>query len=51
MAGWQRSIRRRPCPEDDDRDNADEHRYDDDNEYHKGAVEAITGESDGAVIL
>ena len=51
VAGWQRSIRRPPCPEDDDRNVVDEHRDNDDNdddEEHRGAVETIAGEIDGA---
>ena len=43
MAGWQRFIRRPPCPEDDD-DDCD----DDDDDNHRGAVETNAGESDGA---
>ena len=46
---------RPPCPEDDDRNDVDEHRNDEDNEYdededndHRRAVETISGESDGA---
>ena len=40
MAGLQKSIRRLTCPEDDDRDNVDEHRdgdNDDDDDDHHGA--------------
>ena len=58
MVGWQRSIRRHSCPEDDDRNNVDKH-FDDndndndddddsDNDDHNGEVEAITGEINGA---
>ena len=51
MAGWQRSIRRPPHPQDDDRDVVDKNRDDDDgddNDDHRGAVEINAGESDGA---
>ena len=45
VAGWHRSIRRPPRPEDDDRNNIDKHR---DNGDHYGAVEKNTGESNRA---
>ena len=51
MAGWQRSIRRSPCPQDNDRNNIEKHRDDEnggDNDDHIGAVETNSGESDGA---
>ena len=51
MAGWQRSIRRPPRPQDNDRGNVDEHRNDDngdDDNDHQGAVETNVGESNGA---
>ena len=50
VTGRQRSIRRPPCPEDDNRNDIDEHRDNDndDNDDHCGAVETIAGESDGA---
>ena len=61
MTGWQRSIRRPPLPKDDDRNDVDKDRDDDDdddnnnddddgndNDDHRGAVETIAGESDGA---
>ena len=50
VAGWQRSIRMPPCPEDNDRNNVDEHRDDDDddNDDHRRAVETNARESDGS---
>ena len=59
VARWQRSIRRRRRPEDDDRNDVDKHHNnddddddddndDDDDDDHRGAVETIAGESDGA---
>ena len=44
-------MRRPPRPQEDDRNNVDEHRDDedgDDNEDNRGAVETNAGESDGA---
>ena len=51
VAGWQRSIKRPPCPEDDNCDNGDEHCDEDngeDNNDHHRAVETIAVERDGA---
>ena len=45
MSGWKRSIRRPPCPQDNDRDDVDKHRG---NDNQRGAVETNVGESDGA---
>ena len=53
MAGGQRSMRRPPCPQEDNRNNVEKQRDDDndggnDNENHCGAVETNSGESNGA---
>ena len=52
VAGWHHSIRRPPRPEDDDRNDVNEHcdDNDDDNDDddHGGAVETNEGESDRA---
>ena len=53
VAGWQRSIRRPPRPEDDNCNNVNENRNgddddDDDDDDHRGAVETIVVESNGA---
>ena len=51
---WQRSMRRPPRPQDNERDDVDEHRNDkddddgDDDDDHLGAVETNAGESNGA---
>ena len=51
MAGWQRSTRRPPRPQDYDGDDVDEHRDENDgndDDDHYGAVETNAGEIDGA---
>ena len=44
-------MRRPPCPQDDDRDDVDEHRNNDngnDDDDHRGTVETNAGESNRA---
>ena len=51
MVGQQRSTRRPPRPQDDNRNDVDEQRNNDNSDYnddHRGAVETNSGESDGA---
>ena len=51
MAGWQRSLRRPPCPQEDDHNDVDKNRKDDNSnndDDHRGAVVTNTGEINGA---